>query len=188
MNLLKSTTLLYFSLSIFFNSCSVEKRLYRPGYNVEWKTSKISASTFKNDDSSTDLIVIENRTKKPSFQEKEQNIFVPKKETQMEVENSCSDIQSITTKNNVHEVKNKIKEVKSKLITPKVKGIKNLKTIANKKISKTETQSGDGNGALKGIGWFFIILGIILLLFVSILIGILLMLLGLLFFIIGKSN
>ena len=46
----------------------------------------------------------------------------------------------------------------------------------------------EGNGALTGIGWVFIIIGILILIFASILVGILLMLVGLLFFVVGKNN
>jgi hypothetical protein len=45
-----------------------------------------------------------------------------------------------------------------------------------------------GNGALKAIGWLFIIIGILCLFVVSIIVGTLLMLLGLLFFVVGKNN
>ena len=47
-------------------------------------------------------------------------------------------------------------------------------------------QTDDGSGALRSIGWVLIILGIIFLLIISILLGALLMLLGLLFVIAGK--
>lgn len=69
---------------------------------------------------------------------------------------------------------------------------KNVRQNTNVKFFKYKASIGSddegGNGALKAIGWIFIILGIILLLFISILVGILLMLLGLLFFVVGKSS
>jgi hypothetical protein len=190
MNLLKTTSLLFFSLSILFNSCSVEKRLYRPGYNLEWKSSRISASTIKHEDASTDLTVSESRANKSSLQEKENEkiIPIPSKQVTMEKEVICDEGEVLAVNNHIQSHQINTKEVKSPLLTDKMNGIKNLKTIAIKKISKMDSQSEDGNGALKGIGWFFIILGIIVLIFVSILIGILLMLLGLLFFVVGKSN
>ncbi|MBP5994510.1 MAG: hypothetical protein KA736_02320 [Crocinitomicaceae bacterium] len=184
---MKKITVLYIISIIFLGSCSIEKRLYRPGYNVEWKSSKISASTIKNDDSSTELIVIENKTKKASSSDKVQIKCIPSKENQLEIENICRQSEVLSENHNETDQR-KIDEVKSKLKTINVNGLKKLKTISNKKISKTETKSGDGNGALKGIGWFFIIIGTIMVIFVSILIGILLMLLGLLFFVVGKSS
>lgn len=179
--------ILTFIILITINSCNIEKRLYRPGYNVDWKPSKIGASMSNNEGPLTDLIISENKAKKSSILDKKQIRFDSTMENQIIIEN-LSGPSVGTTENNYKKDFRKIDNVKYRLKTTKAKNLKHLKIIADKKISKTETNSGDGNGALKGIGWFFIILGIILVIFVSILIGILLMLLGLLFFVVGKSN
>ena len=81
----------------------------------------------------------------------------------------------------------------SKQISPSKSDMKiissEIKTVI-KKSNQLKKQLGpnDGDPTLRGIGWVFIILGILITLVVSILVGLLMMLVGLLFVNSGKPR
>jgi hypothetical protein len=54
-----STAILILSVMVFLGSCTVEKRLYRPGLNIEWKGFKHHTNTLE---SATDELTEETKT------------------------------------------------------------------------------------------------------------------------------
>lgn len=188
---MKNLTLFLASFLLFFTSCSVQKRTYRPGFTVQWKGDKFQKD---NEEIAQDNVENEDIDVMPDEREISNRTTI----SSDKLEPTISNDPRIETSNNFTTQE----AIFLKEAQPKEVGFRAEKTPSyqTKKYSrfsngisfdhKATTSADDegGNGALKAIGWIFIILGIVLLIFVSILIGILLMLLGLLFFVVGKSS
>ena len=178
---------------IFFASCTIEKRLYRPGWNINSSFTLKSGHSKNNIAKNVEEDIQNQNTSETRIGSKTINHETKPDDVPqiIHIETSHSDETHTKEDHFINrEISNSLKvsslSVRSNnyLSTQPAREIK--KSSQQKMKSKTESSSG--NGAIKGIGWFFIILGIIIVLFVSILIGILLMLLGLLFFVVGRSS
>lgn len=188
---MKNFTLILASFLLLFGSCSVQKRTYRPGFTVQWKGDKFQKD---NEEIAQDNVENEDIDVMPNEREISNRTTI----SSDKLEPTISKDPRIETSNNFTTQE----AIVLKEAQPKENGshAKNSQSYQSKKSSrfsngisfdhKATTSADDegGNGALKAIGWIFIILGIVLLIFVNILIGILLMLLGLLFFVVGKSS
>ncbi|MFM6946361.1 MAG: hypothetical protein ACKOWX_07485 [Flavobacteriales bacterium] len=194
---MKNVLLLSVSFLFLLGACTIQKRVYQPGYTVEWKVNKFGKTeqakqTEEIAQSSTE-IEKETTTGKTSSvsnstsRSQETNNFNSQIDEQTPVETielaSNSSSPSTAAKKVVYLAK------ANAIFASNEKNVgQNTNTTTIKYKASVGSDDEGGNGALKAIGWVFIILGIILLLFISILVGILLMLLGLLFFVVGKSS
>ncbi len=172
---LKYLSFIGLALMLVLSSCTMEKRIYMSGYHIEWNKSKQHIDK-------SELAISDNTA--------EQNQI-----TTVEADNNIT--ASVDNSIIIPSHKTVSLSKKENIIAPKTKPILETKTvIANKKefknklreFKKNNSSYDDGSGALRGIGWVFLILGFLILLFVSILIGALLMLLGLIFVIAGAKK
>jgi hypothetical protein len=184
---MKNITLILAAFLLLLGSCTIQKRVYRPGFTVEWKGDKFQATeTEELKDENLASTSIENKVKKlevpmrPLVVSEENKVFEPA------VKNTKSSSVEVVTSVPQQE---KALAAFAKPVSKKVK--KETQFTARKAFVESASISaadGEGNTALTAIGWVFIIIGIIFVIVVSILLGILLMLVGLLFFVVGKNN
>ncbi|MFM6983814.1 MAG: hypothetical protein ACKOXF_06760 [Chitinophagaceae bacterium] len=174
-------------LAILFSSCgslSISQKRYSNGLNISWFSGKdeVKATPIKKKKQEALNSVASNNDIKEIVHEP---VVLTEELDEHEILQSQvaeSDFTIVSSEQHLNKV-NLNKVNKTEKGENKIKKINNLK----KAIQLTKVQeSNDGGGALKTIGWIFIILGIIFILIVSILIGVLFMLLGLLFVIAGK--
>ncbi|MDA3911013.1 MAG: hypothetical protein PF448_06630 [Bacteroidales bacterium] len=179
--------------TFILSSCTVKKRLYMPGYHVE---SVIGRK--HNKAKSTKEVT---NTQQTTFAEAEQSNSERNKpvtaqhKTKIAHENALAfetkPIKSEQKENTHSKLKTRVEKPESPFLktnhfddfTEKMFTFNSgPQSISKQHINKENTNiSDDGNSALKVIGWVLIILGILILLVASILVGILLMLLGLVF-------
>lgn len=188
---MKNIILFLASFLLLFASCSVQKRMYRPGFTVQWKGDKFQKD---NEEIAQDNVENEDIDVMPDEREISNRTTI----SSDKLEPTISNDPRIETSNNfTTQEAIVLKEAQPKEVDFRAEKTPSYQTKKYSRFSngisfdhKATTSADDegGNGALKAIGWIFIILGIVLLIFVSILIGILLMLLGLLFFVVGKSS
>jgi hypothetical protein len=184
---MKKFTLILAGFLLLFGSCTVQKRTYRPGFTVEWKGNKFQATETEE--------IEEGNLASTSIEKNEEKLGVSIHPIVLSKENEVVEPAVMnTTASSVEVVA--IETQQEQALVPVAKQVS--------KKEKKDTQfnagnafeykasigadDGEGNGALTAIGWIFIIIGILILLFASILVGILLMLVGLLFFVVGKNN
>jgi hypothetical protein len=189
---MKNFTLILASFLLLFGSCTVQKRTYRPGFTVQWKGDKFQKS---NEDVAQEEVivkedaavtVIENATTVATSLSN--NKVEPTESTDQPIEasnNSKTQEEEVSVDKQQQAVSSHAEKAPSYLMK-KADRFSNGINLDHKASIGADDEGG--NGALKAIGWIFIILGIIFLFFVSIIVGILLMLLGLLFFVVGKNN
>ncbi len=176
-------------MAILFSSCgslSISQKRYSNGLNISWFGGKdeVKATPAKKKKQEVSKSVAENTVAEPvaaepivtyALEEVEAAIVIPvNNEVKSLVVIGNEQHSKSVTLNTSKETQKVVKHVR------KVNALK--KALQLTKVQETH----DGGGALKTIGWIFIILGIIFVLIVSILIGVLFMLLGLLFVIAGK--
>jgi hypothetical protein len=184
------------AIALVLTSCTTEKRVYMSGYHTEWYKSKHNPD--RQDLASND-----------NGKQTKQNQTVTVVESEYEtntVDNSFA--LTITDNNITASVDNnsliipshkpvsfdkKVNTVNAKTnpVSETKTVISNKKALKNKlKELKVNSSSGDdgGSGALRAIGWVVLILGLLILLFASIIAGALLMLLGLVFVIAGGNG
>ncbi|MEA1874383.1 MAG: hypothetical protein U9N51_08155 [Bacteroidota bacterium] len=179
--------------TFILSSCTVKKRLYMPGYHVESligkkhhkaKTTKeipntqpTSLAEAEQVKSETDKQLVKHQNAKIA----EENALTLKIKPVISEQKKNKDLNQNKTINKPK--KNILKTNNFNDFTGDLFAFNNgPQSISKQHINKANTNIGeDGNSALKVIGWVFIILGILILLVASILIGILLMLLGLVF-------
>jgi hypothetical protein len=184
---MKNITLILAAFLLLLGSCTIQKRVYRPGFTVEWKGDKFQATeTEELKDENLASTSIENKVKK---------LEVPMRPVVVSEENKVFEPAVKNTKSSSVEVVTSVPQQEKALAAvakPVSKKVKKDTTFnaGNAFESKASigADDGEGNGALTAIGWIFIIIGILILIFASILVGILLMLVGLLFFVVGKNN
>lgn len=187
---MKNQILLLAGLLVFLGSCTIQKRVYRHGYTIDWKNNKMQTVKNEQDNESTvenDESVAYYTSENTSKQE------VPLKIVDNYVTSSVND-EPVETRTEVQN--EQIVAITETSIVNDAEESTNTTTAQKKAHSKkinfkkasVSPDDEEGNVGLKAIGWVFIIMGIIFVLVVSILIGILLMLLGLLFFVVGKKN
>ena len=189
---MKNFTLILASFLLLFGSCTVQKRTYRPGFTVQWKGDKFQKS---NEDVAQEEVivkedaavtVIENATTVATSLSN--NKVEPTESTDQPIEasnNSKTQEEEVSVDKQQQAVSSHAEKAPSYLMN-KADRFSNGINLDHKASIGADDEGG--NGALKAIGWIFIILGIIFLFVVSIIVGILLMLLGLLFFVVGKNN
>ena len=183
---MKNITLFLAASILFLGSCTIQKRVYRPGFTVEWKGDKFQATEAEESaEENLTSTSVENKVEKlevtmrPLVLSKENEVIEPA------VKHTTSSSAEVVTSVPQQE---KALAVVAKPVSKKEK--KNMQFAAGNAFEYKASIGADdeGNGALTGIGWVFIIIGILILVFASILVGILLMLVGLLFFVVGKNN
>ena len=188
---MKNITIILLGFLLFLGSCTIQKRVYRPGFTVEWKGDKFQKS---NEDVAQEEVVVED----VAFKVVENATTTATSLNNNKVTPTESTDQPTKASNNLKTQEEKVaveklqKEVDSRAENAPSyqmkKAVKYSKGATLEHKASIGTDEGEGNGALKGIGWVFIIIGILILIFASILVGILLMLVGLLFFVVGKNN
>lgn len=193
MESIKKLSLIGLVITLVLTSCSIEKRAYMSGYHIEWNRTKhnYGKQELANKDNVKQKQQIQIVTNGPTEQESNtinytplvsDNNFTASLDHSVVIPSS----NTVSLEKNVHSA------------TPKINATSEKKTVvANKKALKStlkelnaKSYSGDdgGSGALRSIGWVVLILGILILLFASILAGALLMLLGLVFIKAGKKS
>ena len=189
---MKNFTLILASFLLLFGSCTVQKRTYRPGFTVQWKGDKFQKSNedvvqeeviVKEDAAVT---VIENATTADAALSNDKVAPTENKDQLTEASNNLKTQEEEVSEDKQQQAVGSHAETAPSYHMKKAARFSNGINLDHKASIGADDEGG--NGALKAIGWIFIILGIILLLLVSILVGILLMLLGLLFFVVGKNN
>lgn len=162
---------------ILLGSCTIEKRVHNKGYNIQWKNKNYQtvegesansvAAELDGNDVYVDLDV--------AVIEKFENTIITTQALPFEEEISNNIVSS------------------EKSNAPKEQIVKTIVYNANRfniKRSNNITEYQDNQetaNALNGIGWVLIILGILFLLVISIGLGIVFMLVGLLFVVAGKK-
>ena len=183
---MKNITLFLAASILFLGSCTIQKRVYRPGFTVEWKGDKFQATQAEEvAEENLTITSVENKAEKSDLSRIDQ---VDSKEIEL-----AQPVAQSTLASNVVVGTNEKQQEKALAAVAKPvskKGKKDTQFAAGNAFEYKASIGADdeGNGALTGIGWVFIIIGILILVFTSILVGILLMLVGLLFFVVGKNN
>ncbi len=194
---MKNITIILLGFLLFLGSCTIQKRVYRPGFTVEWKGDKFQKSNEKealadrvveNGNVATNLAIRTNT-------DADQNLAT------VQITNSTANtdyegLQAEDYLNSTSKTGEVAVEKQSKIVSAHAEKAPTYNMKKAAQYSKGATlehkasigADDEGNGALTGIGWVFIIIGILILIFASILVGILLMLVGLLFFVVGKNN
>lgn len=189
---MKNFTFILASFLLLFGSCTVQKRTYRPGFTVQWKGDKFQKS---NEDVAQEEVIVKEDAAVTVI---ENAITVATSPSNSKVAPTESTDQPIEASNNLKTQEEEVSvDKQQKVVSSHAEKapsyhMKKAASFSNginldHKASIGADEEG-GNGALKAIGWIFIIIGIIFLFIVSIIVGILLMLLGLLFFVVGKNN
>jgi len=168
---------------LFLSSCTTEKRVYRLGYHTEWNKSKwkdgkemvnernqiVTFQQMKNEiNEVSDLFVVPNDDLTASLNS---CIVISQRKTNEINEKDSLDINKIEPASidvNTTEIKNESRELK----------------INN------DIRSNDDGGslALRILGWFIWTIGILTIIFVSILGGLIIAALGCLFILLGKKK
>lgn len=180
-SIILNLSLFVFLISI--QSCSIQKRVHLPGYHVEWNQSKSKKKVKGGTESNDSELAVKPQIKKELTENKENlieliNQKVDLKVTEKSLKKEITNQSSNTSKKSIKKNK-KVKLDKSNTL------IKLKSKTFESKIQKVASD-GSGSSALNAIGWVFIIIGIIILLLLSLVLGIVLMLLGLLFVIAGR--
>jgi membrane-bound lytic murein transglycosylase len=183
---MKNITLFLAAFILFLGSCTIQKRVYRPGFTVEWKGDKFQATEAEEvAEENLANTGAENKAEKSDLSRIDQ---VDSKEIELAQPVAQRTLASNVVVDTHEKQQEKALAAVTKPVSKKVK--KGTQFAAGNAFEYKASIGADdeGNGALTGIGWVFIIIGILILIFASILVGILLMLVGLLFFVVGKNN
>jgi membrane-bound lytic murein transglycosylase len=183
---MKNITLFLAAFILFLGSCTIQKRVYRPGFTVEWKGDKFQATEAEEvAEENLANTGAENKAEKSDLSRIDQ---VDSKEIELAQPVAQRTLASNVVVDTHEKQQEKALAAVAKPVSKKVK--KGTQFAAGNAFEYKASIGADdeGNGALTGIGWVFIIIGILILIFASILVGILLMLVGLLFFVVGKNN
>lgn len=178
--------LIVLTVLIFISSCTSEKRLYMPGLYTQWHIKKHN----------TENTVVEKLSKGKLAKEKKNDlaISVGDNKTLSKIESSflaSNDNAPVILSSNPTNIKSA--EVESKSIkspSTKIKQVKNKSSnISQNKNNKSKSSDSEGSGGgTKGLGFVFLLSGLVVLLFVSILLGLLLMIPGIIFLASGKKR
>jgi hypothetical protein len=179
--------------TFILSSCTVKKRLYMPGYHVESLVGK------KHNKAKSTKEAPNPQQKKLAEAEQAKSETGKQLATHQNLKITEENALTLKTKPEISEQKkNEDLEQEKQIDKPKKNGLKTNnfngftgdlfafnhgpQSISKQHVDKINSNIGeDGDSALKVIGWVLIILGILILLFASILVGALLMLLGLIF-------
>jgi hypothetical protein len=192
------------SMVVVFSSCSIEKRIYQPGFHVDWKR-KSSSNIGDSASETKENFHSDSEKKQFSVESKIDGTEVNSNPESFSVNYMKNDVSASATDNNskLHSLTN-TNEITKKSIYDgeknkhdrEIRIENNVLSKVSHKIQKANNRAfklssggqGQGSAGLRAIGWVFLILGIVILLFASILIGALLMLLGLAFVIGGAKS
>lgn len=204
---LKTTSFAILSVILMFASCSIEKRVHMPGYHAKWNKSNQSSdrqeTISNNNETNTKLNQIESASEKENIRVKtslkqdifDKNIFeslessfAPEKTDKKTVKLLENKPDVTTTQKNVvfdgiakNTVNKRDSSSKTKIGYSYKNKLKDLK-------ANSSSNDEEGIGAITVIGWIVLILGALILYFVSIIVGAILMLLGLVFVIAGRKK
>jgi hypothetical protein len=182
---------IYFMIAVFsvvaLSSCTIQNRVYRPGYHVEWHGGKKHLTPVQNEKtiSVAEEVQLTEITTTEELPDAMPATIVPPVVEQMAEHQPAQD--NPTPKNTIAP-KPRVaakQERKDDATSHAGHTLLTQPTATGAVLSMGEAGEGS-SGALRTVGWVLIILGLLLLLLVSILSGILVMLLGLLFVIVGR--
>lgn len=187
------------AVALIFTSCTMEKRVHMPGYHTEWKKSKLNPSSqqFDSNDrmvinptaiieqSEIDTTTIDNSFS-PTVAEDNTSASVDNNPDFTPYQKKVGLVNTVTIKTNPTSETTTLVSDKNAL-KKKLKEFKRNRSSRDSITSSANSSNGD-SGALRTIGWIVLSLGILILLFVSIGIGAVLMLLGLIFVIAGANR
>ena len=184
---MKNITIILLGFLLFLGSCTIQKRVYRPGFTVEWKGDKFQATeTEEIAEENLANTSVENKVEKPDLSIIDE---VDSKEIELAQPVAQSALASnVAVGTNEKQQEKALAPVAKPVSKKEMKDTQFAARNAFEHKASIGADDSEGNGALTAIGWVFIIIGILLLVFVSILVGILLMLVGLLFLVVGKNN
>lgn len=188
----KFTHYLFYLFILVFSlvSCSIEKRVYMPGYHTQWglnrpgKVNSIPLNQIEPTDK-PDVIAfpqIPENTLKPKGQEGVPDDKMVASSEEIPVFINNKKVMEGLIEQQIH---SKIKEISFEKTSRLEK-----KNIGKKLVllKKNHVSDDPGNPALRIIGWIVLSVGLFLLLLVNILLGALLMLLGLIFVTAGAKK
>jgi hypothetical protein len=173
------------------SACTLQKRVYNRGVNIEWFESKGSdkvaiISPKKSDEKRSkykNKIVEESKTNVNSFE----NYRAIPSQSMFSYSDSVSTPYTKNILNNINGKKLIVKTELDNKKTPLIKEIKsNIKNRYSTKASSSDNK--DGNATLSFLGWLIWAIGLFNFFFVSMVLGVLGMILGLIFIILGKKK
>lgn len=149
----KFLILISFAFSIIFNSCSIEKRVHRSGYHIEWR-SKHSVSSTPNPKVKEELPIVENKV----FNKDKENHTSDRVE---DSENSHTDIHLpvISENTNTTVTENHITIDYPSDINKQIQTTSEIKSKSNP-VNVNESMKGLGDSGKSG--WFFIVAALLL--------------------------
>ncbi len=187
-------TFIGLAMSLVLTSCTIEKRVYMSGYHIEWKNGKQNSKKqgLANNSNKKD----KNQTLPVIQSEKATNIFDNPFITPVSEDNITASVGNnyvIIPSQKLVEFDKKVnyKAAKENSISESKPAISNKKVLSTKlKEFKANSLSeeGDGSLALRILGWIIWAAGILILLFTSILGGLIICAVGILFMVLGKKK
>lgn len=192
MNLQKTSLSIATVFLLVLQSCSIEKRVHMKGYHVTWSKISTKVDKLKQEDLAHTKIM----ETMPMVQTKSENENIRKisvarlneyDDTNLSRKNTSpptlitpkgSNLAIIRATQQVNKLTNETPLKKKIALKKQVKSLEKMRVPA----------PSSGSGALRGLGWFVIIIGVLVLILASILAGALLMLLGLVFVISGSKD
>lgn len=151
--------MLFVAISIFFWSCSIEKRHYSKGFYIQWKHNNNGDGVASTDvankkavDSKKGVVYTEAMaTETPSVIANDNVLVIEEREATSKVENvvSLNEVKTSEIKRNTsNEVSSNLKEIKTHKTNRKSNRIQNLLI---KKALKSASKSAAGGGPSKGL-------------------------------------
>ncbi len=169
-------------------SCTIQKRMFLPGYHVEYKKNN---PKFANET----VTIIDNSAQKNHLKNENVNLFTKNiknnaitpdsKDTFRLIENI--NIVPINNLFNLNQ-KEKITISKNKVLNKSISFSDKKIVNSNKKNKRISKPNNDSNSATRGLGWVIFLIGLGIAIFISLLVGLILMFLGLLFIIAGGNK
>ncbi|MFN5983557.1 MAG: hypothetical protein ACK479_08835 [Fluviicola sp.] len=168
-----------------FSSCTIQKRIHQPGYHVEFKKkystqNPIEETTFIESKENVDLVKTERK-----ISSQIDSTLIQKK-----IEETAFESNKYVARNAINQ-KEKYSSALNSFYSNSVKNrsfeIKKATDLKAKKTKKSYPKPENTTGGLGIAGWVLFIIGILILLFLSILIGIIVIVLGLTFILSNAS-
>lgn len=179
--------ILFFTLCILITSCSIEKRHYMDGYHVQWRTEQEK----NKKENPQDIELLNEKNSAASLTSLATTELSENVDDDEEIYASSSNTISNKSNSNLPFLSGNRQSNNWQRAIPLKKNNNSIKVNQPDKIvanSAVDYDDDDGNVALRTIGWIFIGCGFLVFWFASIVIGILIMLLGLVFAIAGRKK
>jgi hypothetical protein len=184
--------ILYLTVIVFMSSCgslSISQKRYSNGLNISWFSGKDNKQETKKE-------LTKKKTKENTISELSNSTEIVS-ESELLVNEEITHNDPVVLESNLFENHKEIlvkerKELPVQSFQSVESSSKNIGKMKRKMILKNSpkikqiVESTHQSGALKGIGWVFIVIGILFLLLINIVLGALLMLLGLVFVLAGS--